>query len=192
MHNKKNEFEVPMTEDLMREHGILNRMLLIYEAIIKKIEDHQDFPISSLDKSVDIIKFFIESHHERMEEDYIFPLFEKHKKHVKMIASLKEQHIRGREITADLKEIATSTEIDRKSHLEIKKLLKEFIEMYRPHEAREDTELFPEVRSLLTEREFEELSEKIEEFEDQLFGKDGFEHMLTKIKHIEKTLDITF
>ncbi len=64
--------------------------------------------------------------------------------------------------------------------------------MYRPHEAREDTEIFPEVRSFLTEKEFEELSEKIEEFEDQLFGKDGFEHMITKIKSIEKSLGIIF
>ena len=28
-HNKEN-FEIPLTEDLMREHGILNRILLIY------------------------------------------------------------------------------------------------------------------------------------------------------------------
>ena len=80
-----------------------------------------------------------------MEEDYIFPLFEKHKKNLHLIKALKEQHIKGREITADLKEIATSDTIDHAKKITIKKLLHEFVEMYRPHEAREDTEIFPEV-----------------------------------------------
>lgn len=30
MHKNHEEFDVPLTEDLMREHGILNRILLIY------------------------------------------------------------------------------------------------------------------------------------------------------------------
>jgi len=192
MHHNKENVEIPLTEDLMREHGVLNRILLIYEAVIQKIEHHQDFWIDALKKSVDIIQFFIEAHHERMEEDYIFPLFEKHKKNLHLIQTLKEQHIKGREITADLKEIITKDTIDHAHKMSIKKLLHEFVEMYRPHEAREDTEIFPEVRSFLTEKEFEELGEKFEEFEDQLFGKDGFERMMIKIKSIEKALDITF
>jgi len=35
--------QVTPPEDLMREHGVLNRVLLIYEDVIRKIEDKQDF-----------------------------------------------------------------------------------------------------------------------------------------------------
>jgi hypothetical protein len=31
MEAKKEEFEIPLTEDLMKEHGVLDRVLLIYE-----------------------------------------------------------------------------------------------------------------------------------------------------------------
>lgn len=64
--------------------------------------------------------------------------------------------------------------------------------MYRPHEAREDTEIFPMVRSFLTEKEFEELSEKFETFEHQLLGHDGLEKIMKNIKSIEKDLEIKF
>ena len=78
--NKKKEPEIPLTEDLMREHGILNRILLIYEEIIKKIENDTDFLITTLNNTVNITQSFIEDYHEKLEENYVFPIFEKHKK----------------------------------------------------------------------------------------------------------------
>lgn len=192
MHQINKEFEVPLTEDLMREHGILNRILLIYETAIEKIHNHHDFSLDTLKIAIDIIQFFIEGHHERMEEDYIFPLFEKHKKHLDLITTLKSQHIKGREITAHLETIISSQSDTHTNRLKIKKLLEEFIEMYRPHEAREDTEIFPLVRSFLNEKEFEKLGETFEEFEHQLLGEHGLEKILNKIKSIEKDLGINF
>ena len=192
MYNKNEEYEVPLTEDLMREHGILNRILLIYEVAINKIKHNQDFPLQSLQKAIDIIRFFIEGHHERMEEDYIFPLFEKNKKELHLVATLKEQHIKGREITAELEKIIISGDVSHANKLYIKRLLEEFVNMYRPHEAREDTEIFPMVRSFMSEKEFEKLGEIFEEFEHQLLGQHGLELILKKIKSIEKDLDIVF
>lgn len=193
MHKNHEEFEVPLTEDLMREHGILNRILLIYQAVVDKIKHKQEYPLLALEQSVEIIQLFIEGHHERMEEDYIFPLFEKHKKKLAMIATLKQQHIQGREITASIQSILQSDKAhDHTIQLKIKHLLEQFIDIYRPHEAREDTEIFPLVRSFLTEKEFEELSEKFEQFEHQLFGEHGLENIMKKIHAIEKDLNILF
>ena len=47
---KINEQPIPITEDLMREHGLLNRVLLIYEEVIKRI-DKKDFPADILLKA---------------------------------------------------------------------------------------------------------------------------------------------
>lgn len=190
MQKKDYKQDVPLTEDLMREHGILNRVLLIYEDIIDKIHHHANFKIDSLDKAVDIIQLFIEGHHERMEEDYIFPLFEKHKQQIDLIATLKEQHIKGRQISVHLKNIIALQELNNKNRFLIQHYLTEFITMYRPHEAHEDTQIFPQVRTFMTEKEFEELGELFEDFEHQLFGPHGFKKMLKILDGIEKELGI--
>ncbi len=38
------EFGIPLTEALMRDHGILNRVLLVYEEIVRRIDQRLDFP----------------------------------------------------------------------------------------------------------------------------------------------------
>jgi hypothetical protein len=39
----KKEEEVSPAEDLMREHGVLNRVLLIYDEILRRLKGAQDF-----------------------------------------------------------------------------------------------------------------------------------------------------
>ncbi len=190
MTNKKEEYEIPLTEDLMREHGILNRVLLIYEEIIKRIDANTDFSVTTLKNAVTIIKSFIEDYHEKLEEDYVFPLFEKHKKEIRLIKTLKNQHNKGREITAQLQKIIAKEPLEPKNKKLIKNLLYKFIRMYRPHEAREDTVLFPQVRSLISQEEFKELGERFEDLEHKLFGENGFETMVQKVADIEKELGI--
>lgn len=189
MIRKINEDDIPLTEDLMKEHGILNRVLLIYEEIIKRIDSFEHFEPRLLQKAIEIIKTFIEQYHEKQEEDYLFPLFEKNNVEVEMVRTLKEQHIAGRKITRELLGLITQ-DLTTDILFHIKSLLHQFIDMYRPHEAREDTVLFPQVRSLLTEQEFEALGKKFEEWEHQLFGEHGLKSILAQIEDIEKQLGI--
>ncbi|HUE67519.1 MAG TPA: hypothetical protein VMP38_05000, partial [Candidatus Acidoferrum sp.] len=65
-----------------------------------------------------------------------------------------------------------------------------FIRMYRPHEAREDTVLFPAFRSILKPKEFEALGEQFEDKEHELFGKEGFEGIVVQVGKLEQTLGI--
>jgi hemerythrin-like domain-containing protein len=173
----------------MREHGILNRGLLIYEEVIKII-DNKDFPADILLKAVTIIEQFVEGYHEKIEELYIFPIFEKNNKKTELTRTLRDQHNKGRAITAKVKALCQSHKRDKKTLRTVKSLLKKFIDMYRPHEAREDTELFPAVRSLITEAEFKDLGEKSEDLEYDLFGKQGFYGVLKRVEDIEKELGI--
>lgn len=184
------EEEIPCTEDLMQEHGVLNRVLLIYEEIIRRIDDGE-FPIKALAQAVTIIQDFIQNHHEKLEENYIFPLFEKQHKELDLVKTLRKQHNKGREITAELLDITKSTKpADKNTKKRVKNLLKKFIRMYRPHEARENTILLPQVRSLISEKEFDELGETFEEIEHKLFGEDAFTNFVKQVASIEKELDI--
>ncbi|HSW75576.1 MAG TPA: hemerythrin domain-containing protein [Candidatus Saccharimonadales bacterium] len=200
--NKKNnkeqeEFEMGPTEDLMREHGLLNRILLIYEECMKRIDNNIDFSLKDLEQAAYLVKSFIHDYHEKLEEDYIFSLFEKHKKEVRLVKTLKNQHVKGRAVTAELLRLVRLQDLNQNSNClsiqdaaAIKKLMKKFIVMYRPHEAREDTVLFPQVRELISEEEFEKLGDMFEDTEHELFGHDGFDGLIAQVKKIEKDLGI--
>src|SRR4051812_29720990 len=73
----KEEEEVSTNEDLMREHGILKRVLLAYDEIIRRIRANRDFPLQAVTDGATIIRKFIEEYHEKLEEDHLFPRFRK-------------------------------------------------------------------------------------------------------------------
>jgi hypothetical protein len=65
-----------------------------------------------------------------------------------------------------------------------------FIRMYRPHEAREDTDLFPAFHRLLGEKEYERLGEKLEDREHEILGQDGFEKAVQQVAALENMIGI--
>src|ERR1700754_2521160 len=68
--------EVTPPEDLMREHGVLDRVLLIYEASIRKLSANEDdLDPGLITKSAEIIRDFINNYHEKSEENHVFPRF---------------------------------------------------------------------------------------------------------------------
>jgi hemerythrin-like domain-containing protein len=182
---------VSPAEDLMREHGLLNRVLLIYGEAIGRLEDKRDLPAAPLAASAGIIQTFIEDYHEKLEEDHLFPRFEKAGKLVDLTKVLREQHKAGRRLTNTILSLANDRAM--KNDDERRKLvtsLEEFVHTYRPHEAREDTILFPALHSIVSRNEYDSLGEQFEDEEHKRFGEEGFEKMVDKVAGIEKELGI--
>jgi hemerythrin-like domain-containing protein len=188
--NKKEEDDIPATEDLMREHGLLNRVLLIYDTCSNNLVNGTDFRFSSLLSAAGIIKNFIENYHEKLEENYLFPRFEKAGQQTDLVKVLKAQHDAGRNITEQLLAFRRTKAPGKEDSTRIVKLLTDFNKMYRPHEAREDTILFPALRKIISGHEFDSLSEEFEKEEHKKFGEKGFESMLANVAGIEKELGI--
>src|SRR5690242_13185757 len=69
--------DIGPTEDLMREHGVLNRVLLIYEHFISQIDQKRDVQPELVTSAASIIRSFVEDYHEKQEEQFLFPRFEK-------------------------------------------------------------------------------------------------------------------
>lgn len=183
--------DVAPPEDLMREHGALNRILLIYDTCRLHLSNGESFDVSILNNSANIIRNFIENYHEKLEENYLFPRFEKANLLTDLVATLRKQHKAGRNVTARIIQLANmnslSNEDDAKQMIE---LLQSFNTMYRPHEAREDTVLFPALRKIVSKNEFYSLGEDFEKKEHELFGQDGFESVVEKVANLEKKLGI--
>jgi hemerythrin-like domain-containing protein len=182
------EVEVSPTEDLMREHGLLNRVLLIYEESARRLGGKGDLDPKVLADAAGIIKNFIENYHEKLEENYLFPRFEKSGKLTDLVAILRQQHQAGRHVTSQIQQLAAA-----KSAADRQKLaaaIAAFVRMYRPHEAREDTVLFPALHQIVSPHEFDALGDDFEKKEHELFGNEGFEGMVVKVAGLEKQLGI--
>jgi hemerythrin-like domain-containing protein len=187
----KNVEEVSPMEDLMREHGVLNRVLLIYDEILARLTSGKEFSPEVLSGAAGVIRRFIEDYHEKLEEDYLFPRFEKAKKLVDLVKALREQHHAGRRLTNAVKRRATTHALKNESaRTQLAQHLRLFIRMYRPHESREDTVLFPAFRSLVSAHEYAALGETFEAKEHALFGKDGFREVVEEVAKLEKALGI--
>jgi hemerythrin-like domain-containing protein len=184
--------DVAPAEDLMREHGVLNRILLIYEFYERRLRKTKfDADPDALRESAEIIRDFIENYHEKLEEDHLFPRFEKANKLVELTMTLRTQHKAGRALTEKLLgNGGPKTWKTVEERTVGAKTLVEFIRMYRPHEAREDTVLFPSLRSIISAHEYAALGEDFENLEHKLFGKEGFEGVVERVGEIEKRIGI--
>jgi len=183
--------EVSPAEDLMREHGALERILLIYGEALHRLHGRQELPPKALADSAAIVRSFVEDYHEKLEEDYLFPRFKKANKLVDLVDVLLQQHQVGRRLTDTVLRLSIAQTLksdeDRKT---LANTLRLFIRMYNPHAAREDTVLFPAFRGLVSAHEYDSLGEEFEKKEHQLFGDDGFGKMVNRIASIEKSLGI--
>jgi hemerythrin-like domain-containing protein len=187
----KPEEEVGATEDLMREHGVLNRVLLIYEEGLRRLRAKEEVTPEVFHKCATLVRKFVEDYHERLEERFIFPEFDKAKNLTDLVKVLKEQHEAGRKVTDVILRHATGDQFGKAdARQELVSATRAFIRMYRPHEAREDTVLFPAFRKIVTAKQLKELGEQFEKEEDRLFGDEGFEKTVDQVAAIEKQLGI--
>ena len=183
--------EISAVEDLMREHSLLGRMLLIYEEIHTRLTAGKEFPVSTLAENADIIRRFVEDYHEKLEEDFLFPRFEKAGKLVDLVKVLLQQHQAGRKLTDKIRNLVDSSSLQNPdSRKKLAEFIRLFIRMYRPHKAREGTILFPAIHSVFPPEEYDALGDKFEDKERQLFGENGFEKMVSQVAGMEKTLGI--
>ena len=187
---KDEEKEVSPPEDLMQEHGLLNRILLIYDACKTHILNKENFPVQALSNAAAIVRMFVEDYHEKQEENYLFPLFKKANQLTDLVDTLFQQHNAGRNITSEIMQLTKSQSINENDNQRIVQLITAFNTMYRPHEAREDTVLFPAFRKIVSKHEYDSLGEEFENNEHKLFGEDGFEIMVNRVATIEKSLGV--
>jgi len=189
---EKGDDKISPAEDLMREHGVLNRILLIYDHHLHLLGEKRPFDGSILASAADIVRHFVEEYHEKLEEDFLFPRFRKAGKHVPLVEILQTQHKAGRDLTAKIRELGATATLKYISS-DTDKLgdaLRSFLRMYRPHEAREDTVLFPAFRSIISPHEYDALGEDFEKKEDELFGDEGFFKVVDQVAALEKKLGI--
>lgn len=185
---EESEEEVTAVEDLMREHGILRRSLLVYTFAAGKIRtEPSGVSPASLQKTAKLFRTFGEDYHEhQLEEAHIFPAVKKAGgRAAEFVDTLISQHQRGREITEYILKVSSGSKLQANN---LADALESFVLMYRHHAAKEDTIIFPAWKKTLSKQQLDEMGEKFEEIEHRQFGKDGFDDAEHQISEIEKEL----
>jgi hemerythrin-like domain-containing protein len=89
-------------EDLMSEHGVLRRVLLIYDEAANRIQRNKEIPFEAIQESADITRRFIHDYHEKLEEEEIFPRLQTSGSLSDLIPVLHAQHTAGRRLTESI------------------------------------------------------------------------------------------
>jgi hemerythrin-like domain-containing protein len=188
---KGKEKPVGATEDLMREHGVIRRALLIYrESAVKLRSAPGSVDPKAIAATATLFRSFGEDYHEReLEETYIFPAIKKAGGPAAAYADvLIAQHNRGREITDYILAVAGRGAIGTGDAEPLARAFDSMDLMYENHTAREDTIIFPAWKDALSERQLHDMGERFEEIEKQQFGKDGFDDAVEQMAKVEQAL----
>ncbi|SHF57879.1 Hemerythrin-like domain-containing protein [Jatrophihabitans endophyticus] len=174
-------------EELMVEHGVLKRVLLAYRALVERIDAGAAVPRGAVTDSAQIVMDYIENFHEGLEEAYVFPRVRAAQP--ALVRTLLVQHDRGRHLTARLLAAAPDLRGAGARH-QVRADLAAFVRMYEPHEAWEDTVVFPALRAATSPRTLGELAERFHDLADREFGDAALRQVLHRVEGIETQLGI--
>jgi hemerythrin-like domain-containing protein len=185
------EEDVSATEDLMREHGVIRRVLVVYREVATRLRREPAAVVpDAVQRAATLMRTFAEDYHERqLEEAHIFPALMTQGPLVGTLNTLIAQHQRGREIT-EYVIAATQKTIDAHAAEPLARTLEAFARMYEEHAAVEDTIVWPAWKKALSPKELDQMGDLFEDIEHKTFGKDGFEDAVGQVAAIEKTLGI--
>ena len=182
---------IPPDDGLMREHGVLKRVLLCYQEMTARVQAGGPLDAQDVRDAALIIHDYIEGFHEGLEEGYVFPRLVKAGQLTGTVTTLLLQHARGRVITQFLLGQATPKGMASPGpRARIAAAMQAFDRMYEPHEAREDTVVFPAFRQIVPPDELADLGQQFADLEHQQFGTDEFAAMVARVASIEQKLGI--
>jgi hemerythrin-like domain-containing protein len=187
------EKEVTANEDLMREHGVLRRILIMYREVAARLNsDPASVNLQPIARAATIFRDFGERYHEQMlEEQHIFPIVQRAGgEGARLVATLLAQHARGRDITRFIIDKTAGGQASQSIATSLAPAMVSFARMYEAHTAREDTVIFPAFKNALDAHALDELGEQFEGIEHREFGQDGFETANASVARIEAELGL--
>jgi hemerythrin-like domain-containing protein len=174
-------------EDLMREHGVVERILLIYQRILEKAITGQEIDVTAINQASRMIEEFVSDHHEKEEEEYVFPKFREANYIVDIVDTLEHQHDVSRELNRQVMDLSSKgADISQEDLVRLLDRCGMFINMYLPHISRENTIVFPTFFDIVSREYVQEVREKMEDEEEQVLGETGFRGFVGRVAELEK------
>ncbi len=180
----------PVTTELMHEHGLILRVLLVYGQFRKQLADGKKLDPQLLGPVANLVATVVHGHHEQVEEDYVFSRLRGVGDYKQLVGRLTAQHRIGREITANIAQAATPAHGQTLGGSKLNDALGDFIALYEPHEAREDSVVFPAFEKRIGADAMAAMRTELSERERRVLGPDWFAKAQQQIAQVELALGI--
>jgi hemerythrin-like domain-containing protein len=172
-------------EILSRNSAVLQRVMLVYETGIRRSTDGEDIDPTVFVQCAEVARDFFHNFHEKAEQDLVYPVFTKTGRMVDLVNALSAQQGEGRKLTDRI--IDEAPKVHAKEQRDtLAGDIKSFIDLYRPHIAREETDIFPTLHNLMTGDEYGRMATELLKRETAAFGPEGgFEAAIKKVAQVE-------
>ncbi len=182
---------VAATQALMHEHGVIHRLMNVYQECADRLIAGVDVPPDALGGTGVVLDDFIRAHHEAIEEQYVYPAFIAADRRVGTVAVLIRQHAVGRSLAARVVFLAGKDAAgQRETRNALVRTCRAYARMYRAHVAHEDTVLLPALREVMPAADFSRLSERFRASERGPGGQNPAASALERIVEAEEMLGI--
>ncbi len=156
----------------MAEHRVIERMLAILEAQLGVMAETRTADPAVIDTAVDFIRTYADRCHHGKEEDILFRRLEDKPlddELAEIMAGLVADHVRGRAMTRSLDEANTRYRSgDAAALKDIESCVRELVEFYPVHIAKEDRHFFKPCLEYFTDAEKETMLADFNEFDRAL------------------------
>ena len=185
--------ELTPMEDLTCQHAVASRVLMVYEMSAGRTGGVGTSapPMQAIATAAGMIRSNVEDYHMKLEEEHLFPLMQKSGKMNDLVSTLREQHAAGRRLTDAILQ-ATSAGTGATAHSEaVSRNVLAYLNMIRAHTAYEESMLYPQIRAVLSDRDYDQLQKTLAEAGRKKLGPEGINGLLAKVADLERSVGIT-
>jgi hemerythrin-like domain-containing protein len=183
---------VSPVEDLMRQHAVLGRVLVIYrEAAALVRANFSSVDAKPIWRAAELVRRFGEAFHEPLEEAQIFPeVMKVGGAAASLIPILIGQHARGRQITAFVQAKTASGAVAGTDAEPLAQALESYARMFEAHFADEDTLVLEAWGASLSKSQLADAGRQFADAGKAAFNGDPFAFAMAEIAAIEAALRI--
>jgi len=179
------------TEDLMREHRLIERMLDSLEAAAARVKAGESMRVGFFMEAADFIKDFADGCHHHKEEGVLFPALEAAgvPRIGGPIGAMLAEHERGRLLTYEMRSAAERIRAGEPAAEDKLWLSAQgYVDLLRPHILKEDTVLFPMADRVIPGEQQRVLAEAFERIEREEIGEGVHEKYLGAAAALEREI----
>jgi hemerythrin-like domain-containing protein len=178
-------------EVLSRDHGLMRRILFIYEEVIRRCCPTEDLPTELIRQAAENYRKLANDFHQKLEDEFLFSPMAQAGNSVDLIDVLSQQHIADQRLTGRLLRLTSASIFKNDSNRsETRNILCNQARMMSRHMAWEESELFPAFFAMVSTKDYRDLSEIFARRQEQIFGCEGINAVISDIADMENTLGI--
>lgn len=181
---------MPMTEDLSLEHGILSRILMAMNNTIKAIDAGGRPNMNVIAMGCNMMKQLVDMRHMKFEEEYVYPLFDKGECS-NFVNTLRDQHNEGRKFVARMESLSKAGSPGSAQMEELKRDFTMFHDMMLAHAAFEETILFPILEGAPSDDQMRNLKMLGVKQEESLLGPNATQKAFDMLSELEAAAGVT-